>query len=656
MTDRTKWPFKGSIKGGSPLSPGGGHGNHDAQDHGDHVDHGDDNDDVPLLSRAFDGGDGLRAGEFQLLLAKWATNDDQSDCEKSCEWSEVEEESSFRRASSVKSSLSQEPELQCSQSLSQILGPSEEKRERLSRAEALNMLRVASSATEAAQKALEKVSGEDFRDASQEELSVRDNLINKIKRKLNRLQQEAKKRNWNLRNLDDTFLSTSTYEEIGHLKKGKDEEVSDNANQKSTQTEEIHVQSRGVQTEAGKSLPPRRPYRKSFDQLKDVDTQKTRSNQVIGQVREFAETNGITLAQTVGYLLYRHYWSQGSKGLAKFGAQLFLGENPSLMSEVPPLTCLWLASRNNLSRVRYTHLRLQLLKHVKMQPYSFLSELKMSLCPPLYPWPADCEAEQQRGVYADLGEAILIVVRRMIQFDSDWLPSCRKGGGQKCANVVATIHISGDGRGDEKQYSQRSQIPLDTSHVLSFVFSLPSFSLVPPPTENISPKNLHTHLPHAPSRDSSGSEIYFSQAVLPGMKVLHTGFPSRFAQEEKKIRVWSLNSELEESLISREEPFRKRQKVGLEETEEAQNVRRRGVCEEDDDNGDPLEQSLMKLAQKIQKPIGFQLKGDVLWRDPEPQSSRAAHPWIISHERETKENVRAWFRNVINPQFSHKFI
>ena len=195
MTDRTKWPFKGSVKGGSPLPPGGGHDNHDDHgDHGDHVDHGDDNDDAPLLSRAFDGGDGLRAGEFQLLHAKWATNDDQSDCEKSCEWSEVEEESSFRRASSVKSSLSQEPELQCSQSLSQILGPSEEKRERLSRAEALNMLRAASSATEAAQKALEKVSGEDFRDASQEELSVRDNLINKIKRKLNRLQQEAKKR------------------------------------------------------------------------------------------------------------------------------------------------------------------------------------------------------------------------------------------------------------------------------------------------------------------------------------------------------------------------------------------------------------------------------------------------------------------------------
>ena len=636
MSDRTKWAYVGSNKGGSPLQAGDEHSGCD--------------DDAPLLSRAFEGGDRLKAGEFNLLHANWVTNDDEGDCEKSSEWDEGEEESSYRRASSVKSSLSQEPELQCSQSLSQVLGPSEEKREKLSRGEALNLLRDASSAAEAAQRALEKVSGEDFLDASQEELSVRDDLLNKIKRKLNRLQQEAKKQKWKLRNLDDTFLSRSTYDEFGQLKKDRDEVPLDDPNQKSTP--DISVQSRGVQTEAETSETPRRPFRKPFDQLKDVDTQKARSNQIIGQVRDFAETNGITVAQGVGYLLYRHYWGQGSKRLAKFGAQLFLGDNPSLMSEVPPLTCLWLASRNNLSRVRYINLRLQLLKHVRLQPYSFLSELRMSLCPPLHPWPANCDANLQRGLYADLGEAILTVVKRMIQFDSGWLPSCSKGGGQKCANVVATIHVSGDGRGDEKQYGQRSQIPLDTSHVLSFVFSIPSFSLALLPTENISTENLHTQIPLTPSKISSGSEIYFSQAVLPGMKVQHTGFPSRFAQEENGIRVWSLNKELEDSLISREEPSRKRQRVGLDESEGPQNDGG-SDCVEDNDDNNPLEQSLMQLAQKIRKPIGFQVKGDVLWRDPEPQSSRAAHPWIISHERETKDNVRALFHKVINPQVSY---
>ena len=369
---------------------------------------------------------------------------------------------------------------------------------------------------------------------------------------------------------------------------------------------------------------------------------------MIGHVRDFAVTNGITLAQAVGYMLHRQYWSQGNRGLARLGAVLFSENNPSLVSEVPSLTCLWLASRNNLSRGRYTGLRLQLLKHVRLQPYSFLSELRMSLCPPLHPWPADCEASLQRGVYADLGEAILSVVKRMIEFDPKLLPSCRQGEGQKCSNVVATVHISGDGRGDEKQYAQRSQIPLDTSHALSFVFSIPSFSLALPPTDNISPEILHTPVP---SNLAAGSEIYFPQAVLPEMKVFHTG---RHPDEESGIKVWSLNEELEQSLCREQEPLKKKQRLSLDESERLQNVKEASDSEENAEVDDPLEQSLQQLAEKIRKPIGFQLKGAVIWKDQEPQSSRAAHPWILSIERETNENVRALFKKVINPQVSHE--
>ena len=276
----------------------------------------------------------------------------------------------------------------------------------------------------------------------------------------------------------------------------------------------------------------------------------------------------------------------------------------------------------------------------------------MSLCPPLHPWPADCEGNLQRGVYADLGEAILSVVKRMIEFDPELLPSCRQGEAQKCSNVVATVHISGDGRGDEKQYAQRSQIPLDTSHALSFVFSIPSFSLALPPTDNISPEILHTP---DPSNLAAGSDIYFPQAVLPQMKVYHTGSSCRHPDEESGIRVWSLNDDLEQSLISREhEPLNKRQRMSLEQSEGLQNVEERSDSEDDTEVDNPLEQSLEQLAQKIRKPIGFQLKGAVIWKDQEPQSSRAAHPWIISNERETTDNVRALFKKVINPQVSHE--
>lgn len=195
----------------------------------------------------------------------------------------------------------------------------------------------------------------------------------------------------------------------------------------------------------------------------DAKTQKTRSNFILGELRQFAEQNGITVAQAAGYLIYRDYW-QSDKETASIGAALFKAKSkPSVLAEVPTLTCLWLASRNNLGRIRYTNIRLQLLKHVKLQPYNHLSELRMALCPSLHPWPMESSSgtEVQRGVYANLGEAVRCVLLRMIQYGShQWFPSCCSLSNRNCANLVATVHISGDGRGDEKIYSQVSQVHL----------------------------------------------------------------------------------------------------------------------------------------------------------------------------------------------------
>ena len=54
------------------------------------------------------------------------------------------------------------------------------------------------------------------------------------------------------------------------MKRGGDEERSENPNLKATQTE-VSVQSRGVQTEAEKTEIPSRPYKKPFDQLKVIE-------------------------------------------------------------------------------------------------------------------------------------------------------------------------------------------------------------------------------------------------------------------------------------------------------------------------------------------------------------------------------------------------
>lgn len=364
-----------------------------------------------------------------------------------------------------------------------------------------------------------------------------------------------------------------------------------------------------------------------------------RSNHILCEMREFADRNGITFAQAVGYLLFRHHWNL-DKGIARLGAQLFGCKHPSKVSEVDPLKCLWLVSRNNISRARYTNMRLVLLSDVRLPPFSFLSELRMSFTPQLHTYPVDCDPAKQRGVFANLGEAIQIVMQRMLQFGgSQWLPCCDKKGSQ-CANVVAKIHCSGDGRGDEKQYSQRSQVNLDTSHVNSFVFTVTSISLAPLPTEHLSPQPPLS-VPHNAQLDSTNC-LYNTFEVLPNLRQLHTGFPSRNAQEEDGIRVWSLCQDLEDTIISSKEPETKRQR--LDETG-------RDVREEEEEN-EPTGGmgELEQLSKKIRKPLGFQQTGDVIWKEPEPQSARAAHPWIISVERESSENVRALFDKIINPQ------
>lgn len=374
-----------------------------------------------------------------------------------------------------------------------------------------------------------------------------------------------------------------------------------------------------------------------------MDTQKARSNHILCQMREFADTNGITLAQGAGYLLFRHYWNV-DKGIARLGAELFGGSrHPSQVSEVDPLKCLWLVSRNNISRARYTNLRLVLLKHVRLQPFSFLSELRMSFTPQLHPYPVDCDPAMQRGVFVNLGEAVRIVMQRMIQFGgSEWLPCCDREGSQ-CANVVAKIHCSGDGRGDEKQYSQRSQVDLDTSHVLSFVFSIPRISLALPPTDQLSPKPPLS-VPLSAAQLASTASLYSASEVLPELRLLHTGYPSRNVPEEDGIKVWSLSEDLEDIFINSREPESKRQRL---------DDRRPDDQQEEEEENEPSE--LEQLAKQIRKPLGFQVSGDVLWKEMEPQSSRAAHPWAISVERETSQNVKALWDHIINPQVPSHF-
>ena len=48
--------------------------------------------------------------------------------------------------------------------------------------------------------------------------------------------------------------------------------------------------------------------------------------------------------------------------------------------------------------------------------------------------------------------------------------------------------------------------------------------------------------------------------------------------------------------------------------------------------------------------MAFQQLGDIVWSDNEPQSYRAQHPWVLSHERETRNGIKQLMMTVIDPQ------
>ena len=223
-------------------------------------------DEVPLLTRDVVE-DELFSGNFKVFHQVWASDQNEE------EDSDFEEDN-FPRASSVRSGLSQAPDLECSESqiLSQGSQPSEE-RKKLSRIEAFHLLKEASTATEAAQRALEYICGENFKDASGEELEARDNLLENVRKKLSKLQQETKKRCRHVKDPNKTFLSTSTCEDFG-VQIGKSEATAENGErgmesslrqERGIQTDSCMVESKEVQTEPGSKW---QSFRKPFDQLK----------------------------------------------------------------------------------------------------------------------------------------------------------------------------------------------------------------------------------------------------------------------------------------------------------------------------------------------------------------------------------------------------
>ena len=159
-------------------------------------------------------------------------------------------------------------------------------------------------------------------------------------------------------NKDKTFLSLSTFEELGEIalkeKKQKEESIEGLVTKECIEVKECATQTEHIETSK---------YKKPFLELKDAKKQRKRTDTILSEVKAFCASNSLTISQAVGFLLHRHYYFE-KRELAEIGGKLYREQEDTLITaaEVPTLVAMWLVERLNLGRSKYTNTRLLLLR------------------------------------------------------------------------------------------------------------------------------------------------------------------------------------------------------------------------------------------------------------------------------------------------------
>ena len=195
-----------------------------------------------------------------------------------------------------------------------------------------------------------------------------------------------------------------------------------------------------------------------------------------------------------------------------------------------------------------------------------------------------------------------------------------------------------DGRGDEKQWAQRSQVHVDTSHALSLLYNIPSIHELEPlrDPEKVLPPPLYYR-----SCSSVGSEdyIYDPDSVPFPLKMF-----SRDISLRSDSRVWSVQPDIEVEFST----HREQDSVTEFTISDATEVDTIDTLTADTEIDAGAVAGLD--IRKITKPLDYQILGKPVFEDKEPNSHRAQRPWAVIHMREATENIRELMKTVIEPQ------
>ena len=111
-----------------------------------------------------------------------------------------------------------------------------------------------------------------------------------------------------------------------------------------------------------------------------------------------------------------------------------------------------------MGRLKWINLRYMLLRHISISPYYLLSHLRTQICPDLHPYPVGVEKDNAVGIYSLLSNQLKCDFMRMLKYSENSL-------GLLDRNCCLKVPGGLDCAGDQKEYQQRSQLGLDTTHL-----------------------------------------------------------------------------------------------------------------------------------------------------------------------------------------------
>lgn len=110
---------------------------------------------------------------------------------------------------------------------------------------------------------------------------------------------------------------------------------------------------------------------------------------------------------------------------------------------------LHIVERMKLGKGQFRNLRSLLRPHLSLPDYSKVSALRRSFCPDLTPYMNS--SKEAVGVCASLSDCLVSHIQRLLQSDELVLTGVEN-------SLVTKVTVGIDGRGDEKEYQQRSQV------------------------------------------------------------------------------------------------------------------------------------------------------------------------------------------------------